>query len=66
MGNKIKELREKAHLTQQELADLSGLSRATIVTLENSNGCNTTTNTLAKVARALGTTFDALFFGNSG
>lgn len=66
MGNKIKKLRENAHLTQQELAELSGLSRGTIVALENNSCCNTTTKTLAKVARALGTTFDALFFGDVG
>lgn len=64
MGYKIKDRREAAGMTQQELADKSGVSRTTIATLE-SNGGNTTTKTLAKIATALGITVDALFFDES-
>lgn len=63
MGYRIKEIREKAHMTQQELADKSGVSRTTIAMLESSESeKNTTTQTLSKIASALGITVDALFF----
>ncbi len=61
MGFKVKEFREKAHLTQEELATKSGVSRGTIVALEKSNTYTTTTRTLAKIAKALNTTVDELF-----
>lgn len=61
MGYKIKEHREAAGFTQEELAEKAGLSRTTIAMLE-SNGGNTTTKTLAKIATALGISLDALFF----
>lgn len=63
MGYYIKELREKKCMTQQELADKANVSRVTIAMLE-SNASNTTTKTLAKIATALETTIEALFFGN--
>lgn len=64
MGYKIKEFREKLNLTQQELADKSGVSRVTIAMLET-NQQNTTTQTLLKIASALGTTVDQIFFADS-
>ena len=62
MGYKIKDLRKSMKMTQQELAEKSGVSRATIVALENGTDNNTTTGTLLKISRALDTTVDALFF----
>lgn len=61
MGYKIKEARENARLTQQELAEKSGVSRVTISMLE-SNKCDCTMKTLAKIANALDTTVGAIFF----
>ena len=42
MGYKIKELREAMKMTQEELAEKSGVSRGTISALEN--GIDRTTN----------------------
>lgn len=62
MGYRIKELREEKGLTQEALAAKSGVSRATIWALETGNERTTTTKTLLKLAAALDTTVDALFF----
>ena len=64
MGYKIKERRESIGMTQQELADRAGVSRTTIAMLEV-NGGNTTTKTISKIATALDTTIDALFFADT-
>ena len=63
MGTKIKELREKLKMTQEDLARVSGVSRTTISQLENDDQKPTTTKTLANIARALGTTIDQIFLG---
>lgn len=65
MGTKVKERREELGMTQEELAEKSGISRATISTLENGIDKNTTTKTLLAIADALGTTVDKLFFAPS-
>lgn len=62
MGYKIKEVREKKNMTQEELSKKSGVSRGTISALENGTSRATTTKTLTKIARALDTTVDVLFF----
>ena len=54
MGFKIRQLRKEKGLTQEELAQKSGVSRATIIGLENGTICITTTATLIKIATALG------------
>lgn len=64
MGYKIKERREKLDLTQEELAEKSGISRTTISGLENGTERNTTTGTLVKIASALDTTIDQIFFAD--
>ena len=64
MGYKLKEAREEKRLTQEELAKKSGISRQTIVAIENDNGYNTTFNTLVKLADALETTIDKIFFAD--
>lgn len=61
MGYKIKELREKKNMTQDELAEKSGVSRTIISFLENGNP-NTTSKTLVRIARALDVTIDQLFY----
>lgn len=62
MGYRIKELRESLRMTQEELAHKSGVSRGTISALENGSFKETTTKTLVKIARALGTSVDRIFF----
>ena len=61
MGYKIKEVREARKMTQEELAEKSGVSRGTISALENGSVRTTTTKTLFKLAKALGTSVDQIF-----
>ena len=61
LANRIKSEREKAELTQAALAELVGVSRKTINTVEN--GVFTPSTTLAiKLARALGLSVEQLFW----
>jgi transcriptional regulator with XRE-family HTH domain len=62
VGYKIKEIRESRDMTQEELAEKSGVSRVTISGLENGTERNTTSKTLVKIAAALGVTVDQIFF----
>lgn len=65
MGYKIREIREAKNMTQDELAKKSGVSRVTISMLENQIDRATSTKTLLKIADALNTTVDQIFFGNN-
>lgn len=65
MGYKIKEIREKKQISQTKLAQMSGISRATIWALENGTERTTTTRTLEKIAKALNTTIEELFFSDA-
>lgn len=58
-------MRESKNLTQEELAEMSGVSRGTIVALESGKETNTTTQTLVKLANAMETTVDQIFFSES-
>ena len=58
---KIKETREKMGISQSDLADISGVSRAIISRLETENDTVTTTDTLKKIAKALNTTVGKIF-----
>lgn len=60
MQNRIKELRTKLNLTQEELADKVGVRRETIVFLEKGK-YNPSLELAHKVADALETTLDFLF-----
>ena len=62
MGYRIKDRREELRMSQEELSRLSGVSRGTIVKLENDVETNATTSTLRKLAKALNTTVENLFF----
>ena len=62
MGYRIKEVRESKNMTQEELADKSGVSRGTISALENGSLRNTTSKTLLKLAQALDTSVECIFF----
>jgi transcriptional regulator with XRE-family HTH domain len=58
----IKRLRERGGLTQQELADLSGVPRPTIANLE-SGTANPTVSVLLRVGSSLGATLEELVGG---
>ena len=53
MGCKIKERREFLKMSQEELAEKSAVSRATISSLENNSERNTSTKILKRIASAL-------------
>lgn len=61
MAYKIKELREKRKLSQAELAELSGVSRPTIIRLENNDDVVVNSKTLEKIASALNVSIRTLF-----
>ena len=65
MGYRLREIREDRRMTQEELAAKSGVSRQTISSIETEPDYNTTFGTLVKLADALGTTVDRIFFANS-
>ena len=61
MGIKIKERRIAAGISQEELAEMSGVSRTTISAIESGKARSTTTKTLQNIAHALGATLDQIF-----
>ncbi|GAW40425.1 anaerobic benzoate catabolism transcriptional regulator [Brevundimonas sp. SH203] len=63
LGSRLKDVRTAAGLTQQALADKTGVSRKTINTVENGVFIPSTLLAL-ELARALETTVEALFFLN--
>ena len=62
MGYKIKEMREKRGISQEELSKLSNVSRVTISQLENNESKNASVKTLLKIAKALDAPLDAIFY----
>lgn len=56
----LKEIREKANLTQAELAEKSGVGRVTISRLETGKLKETTFGTLMKLAKVLQVSVDDL------
>ncbi|MEA5058589.1 MAG: helix-turn-helix transcriptional regulator [Candidatus Pelethousia sp.] len=64
MGYKVKEAREAKGITQQELAERSGVSRTIIAGLESGAIGNTTIATLVGLAKALGVNVTDIFFAD--
>lgn len=62
MKNRLREVRKKQRYSQQLLAKESGVSRATIIGIETGRIQNTTSDTLMKLANALGVTVRDIFF----
>lgn len=60
--NRLKFYREKRSLSQEDLAEKSGVSRVTISNLENDKTPVSKTDTLTKIADALGETVPTIFF----
>lgn len=61
MPFKIREYRRELRMTQEELSRRSNVSRATISALENGTLPVTTTETLIKIASALGRKVSDIF-----
>lgn len=62
MQNKVKEYREKENMTQEELAQKSGVSRNTISSLETGANTNVTYEVMEKIGKALGKKVATIFF----
>lgn len=62
MQNRLKEYREKAKLTQDELAKKSEVSRNTISSLETKENANVTYEIMEKIANALNKKVVTIFF----
>lgn len=62
MQYRIKEYREEKKMTQVELSQKSSVSRAIISGLESGTISVTTTDTLSKIAAALGKKVSDIFF----
>ena len=54
MKNRLKELRDQHGMSQEKLAELSGISRATLSKIENNEEVNVNTRTIAKLADVFG------------
>lgn len=65
MGYRIEEIRKSKRMTQQELAEKSGISRTTISLLESGQAKNASTKTLLALSAALGVSVDVLFFSEN-
>lgn len=64
MKNRLKEVREELNMSQEELAEKSGVSRTTISEIETEKKEVTTNITLEKIAEALGKKITDIFFIN--
>lgn len=62
MLNKVKEYREKANMTQEELAEKAEVSRNTISSLETGANTNVTFETMTNISNALGKKVATIFF----
>ncbi|WP_353960996.1 helix-turn-helix transcriptional regulator [Faecalibaculum rodentium] len=63
MATNLKTLRERAKITQEELAEMSGVARSTISALEAGHFVNITAKTMKALARALGVSASEIFSG---
>lgn len=61
MGYRIKERREELKMTQETLAQKSGISRVAISLIENGKITNVSSKTLLALATALGVRLDEIF-----
>lgn len=61
MQNKVKEIREKRGMSQDELSRKSGVSRATISNIECGKSNAAKVDTLIKIADALGKKIGDIF-----
>ena len=60
IGQKIREYRQATQMTQQEFADLAGMTRASVEAIENGRIENPGMETLIGIAKAMDVTIDDL------
>ena len=63
IGNRIREIRKRKHLTQANLAEISGVEPSNISHIERA-ATKLSLPTLINIANALETTLDELVYGN--
>ena len=63
--NRLKQFRKEHGLSQEELAEKSGVSRVTISKLESGELSVSKTTTLIQIADALGESVTAIFFADN-
>ncbi len=61
MGEKIRAIREKLKISQEELARRSGISRQTISKIESGTEVSVTTGTLEAIAKAMNVSVRVFF-----
>jgi transcriptional regulator with XRE-family HTH domain len=64
VGKRLRAFRERAGLSQNQLAQLSGVTRTSIIFLENGRRQDITTQTAILLADALGISVDELIRGD--
>ena len=62
---RIREIRERKGVTQAQLSEMSGVTRATLWRLETSDDCEATTLTLSRIAHALDVPIRDLFLADN-
>lgn len=65
MINRLREIREKQGMTQEDLAKRSGVARATISFLESGKPTNSQAKTLSAIATALNHSVGDIFYPDS-
>lgn len=63
---RIRQIREREHMSRAELADKAGITRQTVYNLEVGATKNASIRTLASIAKALGVSIDAIFSPQGG
>lgn len=61
MQNRIKEIRERKNMTQEELAKVSGVSRTVLSQLENNSRPVVTSETMLKISKGLQKSLEEIF-----
>ena len=64
MENRLREIREAKGISQEALAEKSGVSRTTISVLECGEAKDTLTSTLTKLSEALEESIECIFFSS--
>lgn len=62
MGYRMKQLRHSRQMSREDLEAASGVNRAVISAIEDDPDCTPTIRTLERLAAALGSTVDQIFF----
>lgn len=63
IGGNLRRIRDNVKLSQQELAEKSGISKAQISRIENGTQTNPSIQTVISLATALNTTMEEIIFG---